>query len=94
MTHARERYLEVARARLLREQAAAWDEARQIRAYCDALCAAHPSDPGTQAWIQWGRAHADLIDPTVGPPHPPEIEEPAPAALQEFLPEGWSASGP
>lgn len=94
MARARELYFDAARADALRAQAAAWEEAQRLRAYCDALSAEHGSDPGVQEWIGWARAYAERHDPLGRPQRMPDVEEPAPAALQAYLPEGWSARGP
>ncbi len=94
MARARERYFQAGRAQALRDQAQAFAEAAQVRAYCQALTAAHPSDQETGEWIAWALDHAEEIDPTRRRQRVPHIEEPAPAALQAFLPEGWSARGP
>jgi hypothetical protein len=94
MARARERYFQAKRAQALRDQTQAFAQAAQVRAYCQALAAAHPSDQETGEWIAWALAYAEEIDPSSRRQRVPHIEDPAPAALQAFLPEGWSARGP
>jgi hypothetical protein len=96
MADARVRYIEEAYAAELLAQVEAFERVARIRAYCDAVVAAHGSGAGleTAAWISWAREHADRIDPLLKPPHAPPDVEPAPAALQSYLPEGWNAAGP
>jgi hypothetical protein len=71
----------------------AWDQARRIRAYCDAVEAKHPDNADVREWIAWSRAHAQRLPARYRPafPEPPEA---TPEALQPYLPEGWSAQGP
>ncbi|HTW11394.1 MAG TPA: hypothetical protein VME01_01515 [Solirubrobacteraceae bacterium] len=94
MARARERYFQAKRADALRAQTETWEEATRMRAYCDALAAARPDDQETAEWIAWARRFADQIDPTATRQRMPQVDEPAPGALQAFLPEGWSARGP
>jgi hypothetical protein len=93
---AREDYLDERRAVALLEQVESFEQAARIRAYCDAMEASvRGGDPSVVAWLEWARAYAGRLDPLSGPgPRAPEDLEPAPAALQEYLPEGWSATGP
>jgi hypothetical protein len=81
------------RTRLLAE-VKAWDEAKQIRAYCDAVEAAYPEQDGVREWVAWAREHAAERDPLASVPTLPEQREPSPEELQRFLPKGWDASGP
>ena len=96
MAEARVRYIDEAYAAELLRQVEAFERVARIRAYCDAVVAAHGSGAGLQtaAWISWAREHADSIDPLLKSPHAPPNVEPAPAALQTYLPEGWNAAGP
>jgi hypothetical protein len=96
MALARERYIEDAYAGELLAQVEAFERVARIRSYCDAVVAARGSSVGleTAAWISWARAYADSIDPLATAPHAPPDVEPAPAALQDYLPEGWNAAGP
>jgi hypothetical protein len=89
---ARERYLDEHRAGVLLEQVEGFERAARIRAYCNAISA---GDPVVAAWVEWARAYADRLDPLCGGgPLAPADVEPAPAALQQYLPEGWSVAGP
>lgn len=94
MDQARTRLVEADRAARLRAQAEAWRQADELRRYCDALEAAHGDDPVTAGWLSWARAYAVSLDPLAEPPAMPEPPEPTPEALQEHLPDGWSAYGP
>ncbi len=96
MADARVRYIEGAYAAELLAQVEAFQRVARIRAYCDAVVATHGSaaGPETAAWISWAREYADRIDPLRGSPHAPPNVEPAPAALQTYLPEGWNVAGP
>jgi hypothetical protein len=82
------------RNRLLAE-VKAWDEVKQIRAYCDAVEAAYSEeDDGAGEWVAWARGHAAERDPLACVPTLPEEREPSPEELQRYLPKGWDASGP
>jgi hypothetical protein len=81
------------RNRLLAE-IKAWDEAKQIRAYCDAMEAAYPEEDGVREWVAWARGHAAGRDPLASVPTLPEQRELSPEELQRYLPKGWDASGP
>jgi hypothetical protein len=94
MDHARERLRDANRAAHLRAQAGAWREADRLRRYCDAIEAAHGDDPDTAEWLAWARSFAISLDPLTEPPTMPEPPEATAEALQEHLPDGWSASGP
>jgi hypothetical protein len=94
MAQAKERLIEAHRAKHLSAQADSWHAADRLRRYCDALESAHGDDSEAAEWIAWARAFADRIDPLTEPPKIPDPPEPTPEALQEFLPEGWSAYGP
>jgi hypothetical protein len=78
----------------LRAQVASWREAELICRYCDAMEKAHGGDPQSAAWIEWARAFAARLNPLRDVPSVPDPPEETPEALQEFLPEGWSARGP
>jgi hypothetical protein len=81
------------RNRLLAE-IKAWNEAEQIRAYCDAMEAVYPEEDGVREWLAWARRHAGERDPLACVPPLPEQREPSPEELQRYLPNGWDASGP
>jgi hypothetical protein len=72
----------------------AWDEAKQIRAYCDAMDAAYPDEEATRAWVAWARGHATERDPLASSPALPAQREPSLDEVQPYLPKGWDASGP
>jgi hypothetical protein len=94
MAIARERLTDDHRIARLTTHVEAWDQARRIRAYCDAVEAAHRDDADTRTWIGWARAHAQRLDPVAIAPALPEPPEATPEALQPYLPDGWSAQGP
>jgi hypothetical protein len=94
MDQAKERLLEAHRADHLRAQADAWRQADELRRYCDAVDAAYGHNSDTSAWVAWARSYATRLDPLTEPPTMPEPPEATPEALQEHLPDGWSAHGP
>ncbi|HXE43838.1 MAG TPA: hypothetical protein VN635_01440 [Conexibacter sp.] len=94
MDEARRRLVETHRTSQLLAQAQAWNQADQLRRYCDALAAAHGDNPKTAAWLTWAREYAARLDPLTEPPGMPESPEATPEALQDHLPGGWSAHGP
>jgi hypothetical protein len=94
MGRARQQLVEQGRIVELRAQVASWQESDLIRRYCDAMEEAHGDDPQCIEWIGWAREFAARLNPlreALSMPDPPEetLE-----ALQEFLPDGWSARGP
>lgn len=94
MEQAQRRLVEAGRAAHLRKQSDAWHEAQRLRRYCDALDTAHGHRPETQEWLTWARDYADRLDPLAEPPTIPAPPEATAEALQEHLPDGWSAQGP
>lgn len=94
MDHARERLVIVNRIDHLRVHVDAWHEADRLRAYCDAAEIRRGDGVATAAWLAWAREHADKLDPLREPPVMPAAPEPTTEALQEHLPDGWSAEGP
>lgn len=74
--------------------AQAWNQADQLRRYCDALATAHGEDPNTAEWLEWAREYTARLDPLTTPPTMPDPPEETPEALQQHLPRGWSAHGP
>jgi hypothetical protein len=62
--------------------------------YCDALDAAHGDNAVTAEWLAWARAYTARLDPLTKPPAMPEPPDASPEALQDHLPDGWSAQGP
>ena len=71
---------------VLREHAAAWHLAEQIRALCaQVLCNAHEAEQAdTGKWITWALGHADHIDPTRQALAIPEIPEPSAHELDRY----------
>ena len=92
MTTARERLTEDHRIARLTADVDAWDQARRIRAYCDAAEANYHDNAGE--WLAWARAHAERLDPLSDALAFPEPPEATPEALQPYLPDGWRAQGP
>jgi hypothetical protein len=81
-------------SRKLRKQACAWQEADQIRRYCDAVEAKYGDRADAIEWVAWARAHADAEDPLARAPSTPELSEVTLEELEPYLPDGWSAQGP
>lgn len=78
-----------------------WQNAADMRSFCDALEHASAADQAASngelaAWLTWARARADKIDPTVGTPTLTSIDftiEPSPEDLRPHL-NGWSPYHP
>jgi len=95
MEQAKERFVEDQRAKALREQVKASNEATAIRMYCDRLESARGED--AEEWVSWARAYADRVDPLlgeVGMPAPPERIDPKELApylngLSPYGPDRW-----
>lgn len=85
---------DAAAAEDLADEEQAWREAERLREYCDAMEAAYGEHPESAEWIAWARDFASSLDPTSERPSMPEPPDETPEALQEHLPEGWSAHGP
>jgi len=94
MEKARRALAERGRVTHLRAQAAGWQESELIYRYCDAMEEAHGGNAQVAEWIEWARGFAASIDPLREPPLAPDPPEETPDALQEFMPDGWSAKGP
>jgi hypothetical protein len=94
MEQAKTRLVETHRADQLHAQADAWDQADRLPRYCDALDAAHGDNAVTAEWLAWARAYTARLDPLTKPPAMPEPPDASPEALQDHLPDGWSAQGP
>jgi hypothetical protein len=77
----------------LGSQAAAWAEARELGAYCDAVERTHGDDAETQRWLEWARGFIEKLDPLGEAPSLPEITEAPEDELQQYMPEGWSVQG-
>lgn len=86
----------------LREEAARWQEAAALSAYCMALerrigelnGVADESALGpAQLWLEWAREYVRSIDPLTPLPQLPHTREPTREELKPFL-RGWSPDGP
>ncbi|MBR7828179.1 hypothetical protein KDK95_17815 [Actinospica sp. MGRD01-02] len=71
---------------VLREHAAAWHLAEQIRALCARVqrTADEPDQVDTARWITWALGHADHIDPTRQALTIPDIPEPSADELHRY----------
>lgn len=86
LEQARRRFLEHDRARVLREQVAAWQEARAIRDYLALLEERHGTSPESSEWIAWIRRYVDQhLDPLSSPPKMPREPDVSPEDLRPFL---------
>jgi hypothetical protein len=94
MEQAKRRLVETHRLAHLQAQADAWQETERLRRYCDAVETAHADNPQTTEWLAWARGYTARLNPLTEPPTMPELPDATPEALQEHLPEGWSAHGP
>lgn len=93
MERAKGRWLEAYRGQILERQADQWRTAETVRAYVDAM-AAFAVGEEAEEWIEWSRAHADLVDPLTDGVRPPEPPDSIPLdELRPFL-DGWSPYGP
>lgn len=95
MAQAKLRLVEVHRAEVLTERVRAWQEAKAIRAYCDAVEARHgpeavAADGSTSEWLGFAREHGDHLQRLPQMPADPEV---TPEALKPYL-GGWSPYGP
>lgn len=94
MDRARARFLDDRRASALADQVERWRRASDVRAYCDAVDAAHPDAPATADWTAWARAYSDRIDPVRDAPvAPPAPEQVTAEELRPYLGR-WSPYGP
>src|SRR5262249_23094781 len=94
MREARQGLVDSYRASHLRSEAERWTYAENARRYCDAVEVRYGGRVDTADWLKWARACIARIDPLNNPPVIPDDPEATPEALQEHLPEGWSARGP
>jgi hypothetical protein len=86
LEHAKQRFLEQDRARVLREQVAAWQEARAIRDYLALLEERHGDSPESADWIAWIRRYVDEhLDPLFSAPEMPHEPDIRPEDLRPFL---------
>lgn len=82
IAQAREQQIDHQRAKVLAEQMRAWNQAAEIRAFCQAARARTDSAPlpaGEAEWLQWAEAYAARLDPLhhalAMPPDPPAKRE-------------------
>jgi len=94
MERARERFVEAHRAKVLRAQIAARQEAQVMAAYLAELEAAYGEDGEASEWIEWVREYIARVDPLSAPPAMPETPEISHEDLKQFLPNGVSPYGP
>ena len=94
--HARRQLREDHRRDVLRQQVTDWRLAADIRAYCAALRSASSADNANDRaeWTTWAEGYADVLDPLRRTNLLAADPEPTPAALQPYLPRGFSAHGP
>ena len=86
LAKAKERFLEDYRARTLREQVGAWQQARLMRDYLSLLEERYGEDPTSAEWIAWVRRYVDdNVDPLASPPSMPSDPEIKPEDLRPFL---------
>ncbi|MEU4180904.1 hypothetical protein [Streptomyces sp. NPDC026589] len=78
IAQAREQQIAQQRTKVLAEQMSAWNQAAEIRAFCQAARARTGNAPipaGEAEWLQWAEAYAARLDPLhhalVTPPDPP-----------------------
>jgi hypothetical protein len=94
MERARQRFLEAHRAKVLRAQIAARQEAQVMSAYLTELEAKHGAIPESAEWIEWIREFIKRVDPVQSPPSMPEEPEVSRDDLTPFLPNGVNPYGP
>ncbi|MFD7860157.1 hypothetical protein ACFV6B_38650 [Streptomyces microflavus] len=82
IAQAREQQIDQQRAKVLAEQMSAWNQAAEIRAFCQAArdrAGSAPIPTGEAEWLRWAEAYAAQIDPLhhalVTPPDPPARRE-------------------
>ena len=94
MQEAKRTFLEEHRAQAVRSQASAWNEARALRMYLDALEEKYGEAPESAEWIAWVRRYVDeRLDPLASAPVMPAEPEVRPDDLKPFL-GGFSPYGP
>lgn len=94
MERAKQRYIGSQRAKVLRAQITARQEAQVMRSYLAELEAAHGDRPESTEWIEWIRAFIISIDPLSAPPSMPQEPEISREDLKPFLPRGVNPYGP
>jgi hypothetical protein len=94
MERARDRFIEAHRAKVLRAQIAARQEAQMMSAYLVELQAAHSDTVESTEWIEWVRDYITHVDPLQSPPSMPAEPEISREDLKPFLPSGMNPYGP
>jgi hypothetical protein len=94
MERARQRFIEAHRAKVLRAQIAARQEAQVMSSYLAELEAAHGDSDASLEWIEWVREYITKLDPLTAPPSMPAEPEISREDLKPFLPGGMSPYGP
>mgnify|MGYP001442274701 FL=1 len=94
MRKARAMLLEEHRAAALRKQSESWHEAERLRTYCAEVESRYGDLPATRDWLDWAEQYVAGLDPLTEPPVSPENAQETLEALQQFMPEGWSAKDP
>ncbi|MFF9773613.1 hypothetical protein ACF1HJ_08065 [Streptomyces sp. NPDC013978] len=102
MDAAKEQAVREQLAQALCEEAARWQEAAALSAYCNALerrigelngVADESALDSARLWLEWAREYVRSIDPLTPLPVLPHTHEPAGEELKPFL-RGWSPDGP
>ncbi|WP_240678048.1 hypothetical protein [Streptomyces griseoviridis] len=102
MDVAKERAVREQLAQALREEAARWQEAAALSAYCMALerrigelngVVDESALGSARLWLEWAREYVRSIDPLTPLPELPHTREPTREELKPFL-RGWSPDGP
>jgi hypothetical protein len=94
MERAQERFLEAHRAKVLRAQLAARQEAKVMSAYLVELEEVHVDSPEWAEWIAWVREYIKRVDPLESAPSMPEEPEISREDLKLYLPSGMNPYGP
>ena len=85
--HARLRWIEDQRAKVLVRQVESWIQAGHIRAWIAAVETDRPEpDPALAEWLAWASAYAERIDTSHQTHGSPHIPEPQPEDLRPHLP--------
>ncbi|MGW4468240.1 hypothetical protein ACWENQ_01065 [Nonomuraea sp. NPDC004354] len=99
MRTAKMRFVEEARAQVLKAQVSRWRFAQELDEYLLALRSTAAALPAEQeddarAWIMWVEEYRARIDPLAGRLALPSVPEPRHDDLKTYLPDGMSPYGP
>jgi hypothetical protein len=94
MERAKVRFMRAHRAKVLRDQVAARQEAQLIATYLADLEKAHGDSPEAAEWIEWIRDFVTRLDPLSSPPGMPPEPEISREEMKPYLPPGVSPYGP